>query len=167
VTRQVVTGVSDDGRSVVTADLEIDNTSTPATSDSTADLWGADEIVTLPSDGERPSYSEFLPSSGGFRCKLAIFAAPPEAVQHERATSEQLTKSGLSPDFEPGRLHTTDSIDIGYVIEGAIDLTLDDGVIVHLGAGDVIVQNGTTHGWRNPGPGECRVLFTIIGASRP
>ena len=32
---------------------------------------------------------------------------------------------------------------------GAIWLELDDGKIVHLKRGDVVVQNGTRHAWRN------------------
>ena len=50
-------------------------------------------------------------------------------------------------EFAPGlaaRNHRTDSIDYIVVIKGEIDMELDDSV-VHLKAGDVMVQRGTIH----------------------
>ena len=44
--------------------------------------------------------------------------------------------------FDPGvapRNHRTDSIDYGVIIYGELDMHLDDGVFVHLKAGDCIV----------------------------
>ena len=49
-------------------------------------------------------------------------------------------------DFRPGverRMHRTDSIDYLVVMQGEIDMELDDGVEVHLKQGDVMVQRGT------------------------
>jgi hypothetical protein len=42
-------------------------------------------------------------------------------------------------------------------------LDLDDGVTASLRAGDVVVQNGTRHAWRNPGPDPATVFFVLIG----
>ncbi len=68
----------------------------------------------------------------------------------------------LEPDA-PG-MHTTDSVDYGIVLEGRIGLELDDGVIVELEPGDVVVQNGTRHAWR---PRErTRMAFVMIGVAR-
>ena len=56
--------------------------------------------------------------------------------------------------FGPGvapRNHRTDSIDYAVVMSGEIDMVLDDGVTVHLKAGDVLVQRGTVHNWINNG----------------
>jgi mannose-6-phosphate isomerase-like protein (cupin superfamily) len=67
--------------------------------------------------------------------------------------------SGVSP-----RNHRTDSIDYGVVMSGAIDMELDDGVVVHAKAGDVIVQRGTIHNWVNKGSVPCLIAFTLIWA---
>ena len=40
-------------------------------------------------------------------------------------------------------MHTTDTIDFEVVLDGEVWLELDDGVEVHLRAGDTVVQNGT------------------------
>ena len=36
-------------------------------------------------------------------------------------------------------------------MRGEIDMELDEGVSVHLRAGDVLVQRGTIHNWQNNG----------------
>jgi quercetin dioxygenase-like cupin family protein len=69
--------------------------------------------------------------------------------------------------YEPGvtpRNHRTDSIDYAVVISGAIEMELDDGVVVKLKAGDVLVQRGTIHNWVNRGPEVCVVAFVLISA---
>ena len=69
--------------------------------------------------------------------------------------------------YEPGvtpRNHRTDSIDYAVVMSGAIEMELDDGVIVKLKAGDVLVQRGTIHNWVNRGPEVCTIAFVLINA---
>ncbi len=71
----------------------------------------------------------------------------------------------LRPGHEQ-RMHRTNSLDYAAVLSGRLDMELDDGKVVHLQAGDVVVQRGTSHNWINPGPDPCRVLFVLI-AARP
>ncbi|HEX5369258.1 MAG TPA: cupin domain-containing protein [Dehalococcoidia bacterium] len=69
--------------------------------------------------------------------------------------------------FGPGNApmnHRTDSIDYAVVISGEIDMELDDGVSVHLRAGDVLVQRGTIHNWLNKGTEPCVIAFILIAA---
>jgi quercetin dioxygenase-like cupin family protein len=69
--------------------------------------------------------------------------------------------------FEPGnspRMHRTDSIDYAVVMAGEIDMELDEGAIVHVKAGDVIVQRGTIHNWLNKGSEPCVIAFILIDA---
>ena len=40
---------------------------------------------------------------------------------------------------------------------------LDNGVVIHMKAGDVCVQRGTIHGWTNPGSVPARMYFILIG----
>jgi quercetin dioxygenase-like cupin family protein len=68
--------------------------------------------------------------------------------------------------FGPGvtpRNHRTDSIDYATVISGEIDMELD-GTIVHLKAGDVLVQRGTIHNWVNKGTAPCVIAFVLVAA---
>src|SRR5947208_13136566 len=69
-------------------------------------------------------------------------------------------------EFAPGvapRNHRTDSIDYAVIVSGEIDMELDDSV-VHLKAGDVLVQRGTIHNWVNRGTQPCVIAFVLIDA---
>ncbi len=69
--------------------------------------------------------------------------------------------------LEPGnapRMHRTDSLDYSVVLQGEIDMELDDGVIVHCKQGDVIVQRGTVHNWLNRGTETCVLAFVLMDA---
>ena len=71
-------------------------------------------------------------------------------------------------EFSPGvapRNHRTDSIDYAVVMSGEIDMELDD-TVVHLKAGDVLVQRGTIHNWVNRGTRSCVIAFVLV-AARP
>ncbi len=61
------------------------------------------------------------------------------------------------------RNHRTDSIDYIVVIAGEIDMELDDAV-VHLKAGDVVVQRGTIHNWLNRGTEPCVLAVVLVDA---
>ncbi|KAF3206587.1 hypothetical protein TWF191_001251 [Orbilia oligospora] len=71
-------------------------------------------------------------------------------------------------DFGPGVepvMHRTQSLDFGVVIEGEIELGLDGGESEKsvLKRGDVAIQRGTNHAWRNvtPNNGWARMLFVL------
>ncbi|KAH8680962.1 hypothetical protein BX600DRAFT_543620 [Xylariales sp. PMI_506] len=68
-------------------------------------------------------------------------------------------------DLAPGSagpFHRTVSLDYGVVIEGAVELELDSGEARTLYQGDMIVQRGTKHLWRNASKTEsARVLFVL------
>ncbi|KAJ6029974.1 hypothetical protein N7499_012390 [Penicillium canescens] len=58
-------------------------------------------------------------------------------------------------DMLPGALspmHRTVSLDYGVVLEGEVELVLDSGEVRLLKRGDVAVQRGTNHAWRNVTP---------------
>ncbi len=72
-------------------------------------------------------------------------------------------------DMVPGGtspMHRSSSIDYGIVLSGAVELELDDGAVTTARAGDIIVQRGTIHLWRNPSATEiCRIVFVLIEAA--
>ena len=96
-------------------------------------------------------------------------------VDNTGAADEGLRKTGTTlgngtvfrvVEFAPGvarRVHRTDSIDYAVVISGEIDMELDNSV-VHLKAGDVLVQRGTIHNWVNRGNAPCVIAFVLIDA---
>ena len=55
---------------------------------------------------------------------------------------------------------------VDAVLEGEIDRELDDGRTSRLRQGDIVVQTGTRHAWRNPGNTSARLLFVLVGAQR-
>ena len=61
-------------------------------------------------------------------------------------------------------MHKTKSVDYAVVLEGEIDMLLDD-IEVHLGAGDVLVQQATNHAWVNRSENNCRIAFVLIDAN--
>ena len=69
-------------------------------------------------------------------------------------------------DFPPGNhphMHRTETIDYVIVIEGEIEMDMDDST-VKLKAGDIMVQRGTNHAWANRGDKRARVAFVLIDA---
>jgi quercetin dioxygenase-like cupin family protein len=59
--------------------------------------------------------------------------------------------------------HRTRTVDYVVVVSGEIDLMLDQSV-VHLKAGDAVVQQATNHAWVNRGKEICRLLFVVMDA---
>jgi quercetin dioxygenase-like cupin family protein len=91
------------------------------------------------------------------------------AVDRQALMAEMEAKlPGLAAHMEPKSpgMHTTDTIDFEYIISGEVWLELDDGVLVHLRAGDTVVQNGTRHAWRNKGSEPCRIVVFMVGTPR-
>jgi quercetin dioxygenase-like cupin family protein len=69
-------------------------------------------------------------------------------------------------DFPPGNapyMHRTESIDYVIVLNGEIDMDMDDST-VKLAAGDVLIQRGTNHAWANRSGRPARVAFVLVDA---
>jgi mannose-6-phosphate isomerase-like protein (cupin superfamily) len=112
-----------------------------------------------------------VPGSGGTSLHFVTF--PPSSVfadpsfASEAARSEALIRlRGLADHFEKEdpAMHKTNTVDYAVVYEGEIWLELDDAKTVHLKRGDVVVQNGTRHAWRNKGTAPVTMLFFLNGA---
>jgi hypothetical protein len=112
-----------------------------------------------------------VPGPGGTSLHFVTF--PPGSVfadpsfDGEAAQQEALVRlKGLADHFEkedPG-MHKTNTVDYSVIFHGEIWLELDDGKTVHLKKGDVVVQNGTRHAWRNKGTASVTMLFFLNGA---
>ncbi|MCJ1471565.1 hypothetical protein MMC13_000205 [Lambiella insularis] len=77
---------------------------------------------------------------------------------------------GRMVDYPPNftsPMHRTQSLDFGIVVEGEIELLLDAGETRLLKRGDVAVQRGTNHAWRNATPEEgkwARMFYVLMDA---
>jgi quercetin dioxygenase-like cupin family protein len=71
-------------------------------------------------------------------------------------------------DMMPGALspmHRTVSLDYGVVLEGEVELVLDSGETRLLKRGDIAVQRGTNHAWRNANKDSwARMLYVLLPA---
>jgi quercetin dioxygenase-like cupin family protein len=141
--RRVVTGHDKNGKAKVMIDEIGTAMKNPRPGAEYVELWSTDEGFPISND-------EF---SDPVRKKIG--------TSIDKGTVFRVVK------FDPGvapRNHRTDSIDYGIVISGELDMELDNGVVVHLKAGDVIVQRGTIHNWVNRGKVPCLVAFVLIWA---
>ncbi|MGA7102930.1 MAG: cupin domain-containing protein [Pseudolabrys sp.] len=140
--RRVVTGHSAEGRARIEIDENVKNVISNRPGASSSVIW-ATKGFPVNNDGFED------PTSGSFKTTV------------EGGTVFRVVR------YQPGvaaRNHRTDSIDYAVVISGAIEMELDDGVVVKLRAGDVLVQRGTIHNWVNRGTKDCVVAFVLIGA---
>lgn len=107
-----------------------------------------------------------------------IWTAPDLPVDNNDETDGREREAGLTlqggsvirvVDMLPGGespMHRSNSIDYGIVMSGQLELELDDGAVVALSAGDIVVQRGTIHLWRNPSQERpCRIAFVLTEAT--
>ena len=66
----------------------------------------------------------------------------------------------FGPEFTMG-MHHTDTLDFDMVLEGNVEIVLDDGSH-RLGAGDCVVVTGVDHAWK-AGPDGFVMSVTLIG----
>ncbi|KRW61069.1 cupin domain-containing protein [Pseudomonas sp. TTU2014-080ASC] len=117
--------------------------------------------------------TSILPPAGGTSAMFVTFPPHSDQVPSEeqlKAAAEELAVRvpGMAQRFEedePG-FHRTETIDYGVLIEGELTLCLDDGVTSVLKPGDVVVQMGTRHAWRNTGNTPARMMFVMVDATR-
>jgi mannose-6-phosphate isomerase-like protein (cupin superfamily) len=136
-------------------------------------LWGSDAPVPLPSGGEAPEAKGWFPPAGGLRFGLVILGPDSAAVgadfDLEAGIAEVAQKlPGMVEVLEadnPG-MHTTDTIDFVMVVSGEAWLELDQGRQTLVKTGDVVIQNGTRHAWRNKTEQPCVMAVSLIGAAR-
>jgi mannose-6-phosphate isomerase-like protein (cupin superfamily) len=112
-----------------------------------------------------------VPGPGGTSLHFVTF--PPSSVfadpsfDGEASRKEALIRlRGLADHFEKEdpAMHKTNTVDYAIVFDGEMWLELDDAKTVHLKKGDVVVQNGTRHAWRNKGTAPVTMLFFLNGA---
>ena len=171
--RRVVTGHGADSKAIFTADDMLQPTVVPGINFEFVRIWGADTRASFPDDGAEPGYSTYFPPEAGYRFGIFTIApapATPLTPEERRNSYKEMERlfPGLIAHMEPRTpgMHTSDTIDFGYVLSGSVFLELDDGSTKELRAGDTYVQNGSRHAWRNRSSEPCRILVVIVGARR-
>ena len=172
--RRVVTGKTEDGKSVFVSDEVVEPvTLAIAPGSEFHRLWGGDETPSLPTDGRQPPHHTYFPPAGGYR--FGFFTVPPAgaalpadldigAALAEMEENLPGMAAHMEPD-DPG-MHTTETIDFEVVLSGQVICELDDGAEVTLNPGDTFVQNGTRHRWRNPGSEPAVLFVALLGAEQ-
>jgi mannose-6-phosphate isomerase-like protein (cupin superfamily) len=173
--RRVVTGLSESGKAVIVSDgdppISRRRVFTPGFAD--ALVWRT-ALPARPSAEPSQEPRSWVPGPGETIALTVTF--PPDSVYTDpgfdpaAARAEQLSAiPGLAELFEadhPG-MHTTPTVDYAVVLEGEPVLDLDAGETTRLRPGDVVVQNGTRHAWRNPGAAPATIFVVLIGAGEP
>jgi hypothetical protein len=171
--RRVVTGQKSNGSSVLTHVEDVAGI-TNANGLQWYGVWGWQEMPNLPYSTTEPFQTmSVFPASGGVRVNTIVF--PPRyghadatpVAQASDGTYEKLEagSGSLRHDSQPG-MHTTDSVDLGFVSAGELVSIQGDGSEVTLRPGDVYVQNGAMHAWRNDSNEPCMITFVVMGTSR-
>ncbi len=172
--RRIVTGHDAAGRAIVLSDGAPKNIKVRQASGGLVSslLWVTDESPADMSGAADRSLREIgvAPPSRGSVFRIVDF--PPtdaKAMSHEAVIREMGLGNHGADAQHPARhplMHRTKSIDYVIVMQGEIDMLLDDSE-VHLKAGDVMVQQGTNHAWVNRGQSVCRIAFVLIDANEP
>lgn len=168
--RRVVTGTDERGRSRVVSDgpspgrfalpdTRFDviwhvNAQPPRVGDS-VDSADLDRYSMQPARGVTTWVILEIPPAGTDSLDLG---SPKVASARQRFDDAGVYETGS------GGWHRTDTLDFAVVLEGEIDLELDDG-IHRLGPGDCVVQTGVRHRWVNRGTSPCRISGIVIGAT--
>ncbi|MBT3766893.1 MAG: cupin domain-containing protein [Rhodospirillaceae bacterium] len=171
--RRVVTGHDENGTAIVIEDSAATNIlerperpgvaltnlwrtqRTPAPWDEDGDPVAGKVVLSPPENGSVLRILEFWPEDREALAKLdtkAAFGAMGAA-------------DNLVEDTRHPFMHKTDTVDYAIVIEGEIDMLMDESS-VHLKAGDVLIQRGTNHAWSNRGTDVCRIAFVLIDGTK-
>ncbi len=135
-------------------------------------LWATEALPRSGSTGDKQAITSLVPPSGGTR--LSFVTLPPDSVTTSSAFDPSAMVAefdahlpGLFQAFEPENpgMHRTPTLDYVIVLSGSVVLELDDGATRELKPMDVVVQNGTRHGWRNPSSTPATLAVVMIGES--
>ena len=146
--RRVVTGPDANNNSTAILDSRV--TLAPVSNDlNLANLWVTD------------SYPVGL-SKGDTRDRSVGISPPENGTQFGVVELPPFDPTNPTPPL----WHRTRTVDYVVVVSGEIDLMLEDSV-VHLKAGDTVVQQATNHAWVNRGTETCRLLFVLVDSKQP
>jgi len=172
--RRVVTGHDKSGKAIVLSDgaVPVVHSNPMRPGQLSYEVWktSAMPIPLAPQEPEPTGGKRQLhpaPNGTVFR----ISEVPPESDAIRNLTPEQARAAFAASNAEDastwgrgGRhplMHRTETVDYAVVLEGEITLIMDEGE-VKLKAGDVVIQRGTNHAWRNHTSKPTRMLYVLM-----
>lgn len=160
--KRVITAIDDEGRSHF---RQVDEPGTVVRFGpgfEVHEVWRVDQPPTSVQDGCVPQRYSFEPVTGAV---FRIVVIPPDEVV--LASLEAGEKWGANSPYrstgDDYGLHGTTTQDLVSVVSGRVDLRMPDGSEVRLSPGDVVVQCGAVHAWRNPGPDPLVLHVVMLG----
>jgi len=169
--RRIVTGHDTDGKAVILHDGPTPYVGQRGEGNVISLLWITNESpVDLSHTRDQANQKTGVPPPrNGSICRVVDFAPVKgelKGIDHH----EVLRQMGIDPATQGyvrhSFTHRTRSIDYAIVLEGEIDMLLDD-TEVHVKAGDILVQQGTNHAWVNNSGKPCRICFVLIDSHDP
>jgi quercetin dioxygenase-like cupin family protein len=140
--RRVVTGHDSDARPVILADEMFDTEAIPSGAAEYVDLWNGRALPLDNNELYDCRHDPDAPLAGASIVRI-VDLAPGGASQ----------------------MHRTNTLDYCVLISGELELELEGAVTTRLKPGEIVVQRGTMHLWRNPSPTTpCRVVFVLTEA---
>ena len=172
--RRVVTGHDKSGKAVVLSDgaVPVVHSNPMRPGQLSYEVWKTSAMpIPLPAQEPEPTGGkrQLHPVPGG--TVFRISEVPPESDAIRNMTPEQSRAAFAAGNAEDastwgrgGRhplMHRTETVDYAVVLEGEITLLMDEGD-VKLKAGDVVIQRGTNHAWRNHTDKPTRMLYVLM-----
>ncbi len=168
MTRRIVTGNNDEGKSGVVSDGDAFEFGTLtefwATESAPASYGSDDEIADRRVKLEPPENGTI------FR----FFRVEPENPSRSRDEIEAGTAAGFAAvgaehcrpnTARDPRMHTTRTVDYIVLLKGEVTLLLDEGE-VDLKPFDVVIQRGTNHAWINQGTETAELVGILVDAEK-
>jgi quercetin dioxygenase-like cupin family protein len=171
--RRVVVGHDKEGKAVALFDGDATPRPRSPGGNAVANLWVTAELpVDLNGTADRSQTQVGVPPPvSGTIFRIVDF--PPQAPDTAHAAVDHdkvLRAMGIDPATQGytrhQNTHRTKSIDYAIVLDGEIDMLMDDSEI-RVKAGDVLIQQGTNHAWVNNSGKACRIAFVLIDAETP
>lgn len=176
MTRRVVTGELN-GKSVFVSDGPIPRTHVykAVLGFETALGWSTPHTPALPCKGDDPTLASATVMPNPLGTTMIVVQFPPDSIfespgfDPEKAGEEYASAlPGLAETFDTdgSGMHQTNSIDYDVIVSGELWLELSGGETKHLKAGDIVIQNGTKHAWRNKSSQPATMVAVLIGGKR-
>lgn len=172
--RRVVTGIADDGRSVVVSDGPCSEIFGPADDPHLVNFWATGALPMDYRGGANEAHATMplSPTKGGVVFRFFRVAPEPEGGGNEasaRAAAAAYfhaigSSNDLRTDGRHAGFHQTETIDFIVLLHGEVTLLLDDAD-VPLKPFDVVIQRGTRHAWVNHGT-ETALLMAVLASAQ-
>ena len=161
--RRIVTGQRDDGQSCVLHNEELEQDFRGVGS---YRLWAADDLssLRLPCTEGAATLETALSSAENSEALRTATPQPQHSGQWRVSLHEMAPGREGGEDVRPF-LHWHDTLDLQWLISGALTISLDGGEQVEMAPGDVVVQHGTNHAWQ-AGPEGALLAIFMYGAER-